>query len=256
VSTVLQVQSLAKEFVRDNIATVALRDFNLEIAEGDFVTILGRSGCGKSTMLNLLSGLTVPSSGQVLHRGKPHTGPNPEIGYLTQSDTLMPWSTVEANVRLPMHIAGVPKNKQEERAGELIHRVGLDGFEGNLPKELSGGMRRRAGLARLLATGAKTILLDEPFGALDAQLKSELQLDLSELFNSTPGLTVVFVTHDIEEAILLGDRAVVLGPLGRILTDVSIPLERPRHPVETKINPEFRRIHEHIANSLREGAKP
>src|SRR5699024_1519749 len=122
--------------------------------------------------------------------------PTPEIGYLTQSDTLMPWSTIEANVRMPMQIAGLPKDQQVDRAKELISRVGLDGFAENLPRELSGGMRRRASLARLLATGAKTVLLDEPFGALDAQLKSELQLDLSNLFSQTEDLTIVFVTHD------------------------------------------------------------
>ena len=255
-SAVLQVHSLTKEFVRDEVATIALQDFNLEIEKGTFVTILGRSGCGKSTMLNLLSGLTSPSSGEVLHEGEPHTKPTPEIGYLTQSDTLMPWSTIEANVRMPMQIAGLPKDQQVDRAKELISRVGLDGFAENLPRELSGGMRRRASLARLLATGAKTVLLDEPFGALDAQLKSELQLDLSNLFSQTEDLTIVFVTHDIEESILLGDRAVVLGPLGKILTDVSIPLSRPRHPIATKTDPEFREIHEHLSNALREGAKP
>ena len=252
-TAMLEIQSLSKEFQRDDIATIALQDFNLDIEQGTFVTILGRSGCGKSTMLNLLSGLTKPTSGNVLHKNKPHTGPSPEIGYLTQTDTLMPWSSVVKNVSMPMQIAGVPKDEQKDRALELISKVGLDGFADSLPRELSGGMRRRASLARLLASGAKTILLDEPFGALDAQLKSELQVELSGLFESGD-LTVVFVTHDIEEAILLADRVVLLGPLGSVITDVEVPLARPRHPITTKTVPEFTQLHVHLSDSLREGA--
>lgn len=252
-SSVLEVEKLTKEFQRDNTATVALRDFSLTIEQGTFVTVLGRSGCGKSTMLNLLSGLTAPTSGTVQHRGTPHNGPDPSIGYLTQSDTLMPWLTVQKNVEMPLRIAGKDKKECLETGRELLQKVGLAGFEASYPRELSGGMRRRASLARLLASGAETLLMDEPFGALDAQLKAELQKELANLWEIS-GFTVVFVTHDIEEALLLGDRVVVLGPLGKILLDEDVRIDRPRDPDTTKILPEFVEIHRKLTDALKQGA--
>lgn len=252
-ATVLEIENLTKEFQRGDTATVALRDFSLTIERGQFVTVLGRSGCGKSTMLNLLSGLTSPTAGLVRHEGTPHTGPDPSIGYLTQSDTLMPWSTVQKNVELPLRIAGKSKDESAETARKLLIKVGLEGFEDNFPRELSGGMRRRASLARLLASGANTLLMDEPFGALDAQLKSELQIELARLW-SISGFSVVFVTHDIEESLLLGDRVVVLGPLGSILLDQKVDLERPRDPDETKVHPRFVELHRKLADALKEGS--
>ncbi|KOX16286.1 ABC transporter ATP-binding protein [Nocardiopsis sp. NRRL B-16309] len=253
-SIVLEVEHLTKEFQRDDVATVALRDFNLSIEEGTFVTILGRSGCGKSTMLNLLSGLSKPTSGRVLHRGSPHSGPTPDIGYLTQTDTLMPWRSVQRNVEMPMEIAGTDKAERGARARELIATVGLAEFADSYPRELSGGMRRRASLARMLANGAETILMDEPFGALDAQLRAELQRELARLWKAT-GHTIVFVTHDIEEALMLGDRVVVLGPLGTILLDQQVDLDRPREPDETKVRPRFVELHATLASALKKGAR-
>jgi NitT/TauT family transport system ATP-binding protein len=233
VPSILEVEGLTKEFQRDDMATVALRDFNLTIEQGTFVTILGRSGCGKSTMLNLLSGLSKPTAGEVRHNGVRHTGPTPEIGYLTQSDTLMPWRTVRRNVEMPLEVAGKNKDERKEIALDLLSRVGLEGFEDSYPRELSGGMRRRASLARMLAYGADTVLMDEPFGALDAQLRHELQGELLRLYQEVSDNTVVFVTHDIDEALLLGDRVVVLGPLGRILLDQDVDIPRPRDPDTT-----------------------
>ena len=253
-SVVLEVEHLTKEFQRDDVATVALRDFNLTIESGTFVTILGRSGCGKSTMLNLLSGLSKPTAGRVLHRGSPHTGPTPDIGYLTQTDTLMPWRSVQRNVEMPMEIAGIAKDDRREKARELITMVGLTEFADNYPRELSGGMRRRASLARMLANGAETILMDEPFGALDAQLRSELQRELLRLWSVTRH-TIVFVTHDIEEALLLGDRVVVLGPLGTVLLDQEVDIDRPRDPDETKVLPRFVELHTTLSDALRKGAR-
>ncbi|GAB3043489.1 ABC transporter ATP-binding protein [Sediminivirga luteola] len=253
-TAVLEIEHLTKEFQRGDVATVALRDFSLTIEQGTFVTVLGRSGCGKSTMLNLLSGLSKPTNGRVLHRGSPHTGPTPGIGYLTQSDTLMPWRTVQRNVEMPMEIAGRPKPERQAAAAELIATVGLADFADSYPRELSGGMRRRASLARMLANGAETILMDEPFGALDAQLRSELQRELLRLWTAT-GHTIVFVTHDVEEALLLGDRVVVLGPLGAILLDQEIDLPRPRDPDETKIHPRFVELHATLVRALKEGAR-
>ncbi|OYO03471.1 ABC transporter ATP-binding protein [Enemella evansiae] len=251
--TVLEAVDLSKRFVRDGTATVALRGFDLQLAEGEFTTVLGRSGCGKSTMLNLLSGLTRPTTGEVRYEGRPHTGPTVDIGYLTQADTLMPWLDVQRNVEMPMELQRIPKQERARRAAELIDKVGLTGFEKSYPRELSGGMRRRASLARMLAGGASTLLMDEPFGALDAQLRHELQTELLELWQESRA-TVVFVTHDIEEALVLGDRVVVLGPLGRILRDVRVPLPRPRDLDDVRVDPAFLELHKDLAAALREGA--
>ncbi|MCT1655800.1 ABC transporter ATP-binding protein [Brevibacterium luteolum] len=253
-NAVLEIERLTMEFQRGDVATVALRDFNLTIQKGSFVTVLGRSGCGKSTMLNLLSGLSKPTSGRVLHNGEPHTKPTPGIGYLTQSDTLMPWRSVQRNVEMPMEVAGVSRSERREEARRLISMVGLADFSDSYPRELSGGMRRRASLARMLANGAETVLMDEPFGALDAQLRTELQRELMRLWMTT-GHTIVFVTHDVEEALILGDRVVVLGPLGTILLDQEIDLPRPRDPDETKVHPRFVELHADLIRAIREGAQ-
>ncbi|MDP4501590.1 ABC transporter ATP-binding protein [Nonomuraea turcica] len=252
--TVIKVSGLSKQFAKDDLGIVALRDFDLEIAEGGFVTVLGRSGCGKSTMLNLLAGLTTPTSGSVAYRGELISGPRTEVGYLTQSDTLMPWRDVRRNVELPLEIGGVPAERRRERAAELIAKVGLEGFERHYPRELSGGMRRRVSLARMLAGGPETLLMDEPFGALDAQLRGDLQAELLRLWEES-GQTVVFVTHDIEEALLLGDRVVVLGRVGRIVLDRPIDLPRPRDADELRVDPGFVALHRELTEALREGAR-
>ncbi|MEV0381430.1 ABC transporter ATP-binding protein [Nonomuraea sp. NPDC050643] len=252
--TVIKVGGLTKQFVKDDVGIVALRDFDLEIAEGGFVSVLGRSGCGKSTMLNLLAGLTTPTSGTITYRDAPVSGPRTEVGYLTQSDTLMPWRSVHRNVELPMEIAGVPAERRKTRTAELIAKVGLEGFERHYPRELSGGMRRRVSLARMLACDPETLLMDEPFGALDAQLRGDLQAELLRLW-ADGGQTVVFVTHDIEEALLLGDRIVVLGRVGRIVLDRPIDLPRPRDADELRVDPAFVALHRELTEALREGAR-
>ncbi|TMR97123.1 ABC transporter ATP-binding protein [Nonomuraea basaltis] len=252
--TVIEVSGLNKQFVKDDIGVVALRDFDLEIAEGTFVTVLGRSGCGKSTMLNLVAGLTTPTSGSVSYRGEPISGPRTEMGYLTQSDTLMPWRNVRRNVELPLEIGGVPAQRRRERAAELIDKVGLQGFERHYPRELSGGMRRRVSLARMLAGDPETLLMDEPFGALDAQLRGDLQAELLRLWEDS-GQTVVFVTHDIEEALLMGDRVVVLGRIGRVVLDRPVDLPRPRDADELRVDPVFVALHRELTEAVREGAR-
>jgi NitT/TauT family transport system ATP-binding protein len=253
-SVLLQAEGLSKQFAKDDTAIVALRDFSLTIEEGTFVSVLGRSGCGKSTMLNLLAGLTRPTEGDVRYRDRTLAGPDVEIGYLTQSDTLMPWRDVLRNVEMPLEIRGVPAKERKRVATELIERVGLAGFEKHYPRELSGGMRRRASLARMLAGAPGTLLMDEPFGALDAQLRTELQEELLRLWQGT-GQTVVFVTHDIEEALLLGDRVVVLGGLGRIVLDRDIGLPRPRELDALRVDPAFVALHGELAAALKEGAR-
>jgi NitT/TauT family transport system ATP-binding protein len=252
-TALLRVDGLTKQFPKDDTAVVALRDFSLEIAEGSFVTVLGRSGCGKSTMLNLLAGLTEPTAGTVRYRDAALGGPHTEIGYLTQSDTLMPWRDVRRNVELPLEIRGVAAGARRAAAAELIRRVGLAGFEKHYPRELSGGMRRRASLARMLAAEPETLLMDEPFGALDAQLRTELQAELLRLWQGS-GQTVVFVTHDIEEALLLGDRVVVLGRLGRIVLDRTVDLPRPRDVDLVRVDPEFVALHKELASALKEAS--
>jgi NitT/TauT family transport system ATP-binding protein len=189
--------------------------------------MLGRSGCGKSTILNLMAGLTKPTEGTVTYQGKTITQPNPDVGYLTQSDTLMPWRDVRHNIELPLEIRGTQKTQRHNEAQRLIDAVGLTGFERHYPRELSGGMRRRASLARLLINQPDTLLLDEPFGALDAYLRKEMQ-DL--LLSLTQGKTVVFVTHDVDEAVTLAGRVITLGERGTIVTDVRNDLPRPRDP--------------------------
>jgi NitT/TauT family transport system ATP-binding protein len=224
---VIEARDLGKSFLKDDRYIVALSNFSLTVQTGSFVCMLGRSGCGKSTILNLMAGLTKPTEGTVTYQGKTITRPNPDVGYLTQSDTLMPWRDVRHNIELPLEIRGTGKTKRHNNAQRLIDAVGLTGFERHYPRQLSGGMRRRASLARLLINQPDTLLLDEPFGALDAYLRKEMQ-DL--LLSLTQGKTVVFVTHDVDEAVALADRVITLGERGTIVTDVRNDLPRPRDP--------------------------
>jgi NitT/TauT family transport system ATP-binding protein len=224
---VIEARDLGKSFLKDDRYILALRSFSLTVQTGSFVCMLGRSGCGKSTILNLMAGLTKPTEGTVTYHGKTITRPNPDVGYLTQSDTLMPWRDVRHNIELPLEIRGTAKSERQNNAQRLIDAVGLTGFERHYPRELSGGMRRRASLARLLINQPDTLLLDEPFAALDAYLRKEMQ-DL--LLSLTQGKTVVFVTHDVDEAVTLADRVVTLGEQGTIVTDVRNDLPRPRDP--------------------------
>jgi NitT/TauT family transport system ATP-binding protein len=250
VTALLTADVVTKQFAKGDEAIVALRELSVSIAEGSFVTMLGRSGCGKSTLLNMLAGLTSPSAGEIRYRDSPLTGPDTQIGYLTQHDTLMPWRDVLRNVEMPLEIQGVDRAKRRDVATDLVQRVGLAGFEKHYPRELSGGMRRRASLARMLAGDPETLLMDEPFGALDAQLRTELQLELLRLWQGS-GQTVVFVTHDIEEALLMGDRVVVLGRVGRILLDREIGLARPRSADDLRVDPEYVALHKELSAALK-----
>jgi NitT/TauT family transport system ATP-binding protein len=249
-NTVLELKAVGKRFVKDDRAIVALDGLDLTIAEGTFVTLLGRSGCGKSTILNMVAGLSPPTSGEIRYRGEAVTSPLRELGYLTQRDTLMPWRDLRRNVEMPLEIRGVERSRRRRRAEELLSGVSLTGFERHYPHELSGGMLRRACLARMLIGEPETLLLDEPFGALDAQLRGELQVELLRLWTGT-GRTVVFVTHDLEEAILLGDRVVVLGRGGRVVLDERIRLPRPRDAEKVRLEPEFLAIHRRLSTALR-----
>src|SRR5579884_3552579 len=208
-AVIIRAEQLKKTFIRDDRENVVLNDLNMEIEQGSFVTLVGPSGCGKSTFLNIAAGLLPATAGRVYYKDSPMVSPRLEVGYLTQKETLMPWRNIEHNIEMPLEIRGVKKEMRRRAASELIQRVGLKGFEKHYPHELSGGMLRRASLARMLVTNPETLLLDEPFSALDAQLRLEMQDELLDLCSGS-GRTVLFVTHDLEEAIVLGDRVVVL----------------------------------------------
>lgn len=230
---------------------LALDGVSFAVAEGEFLAIVGPSGCGKSTLLRLLGGLLRPISGEVCFRGQPHTAPRREIGFVFQRANLMPWRTVLDNIALPLEIDGLPKAEREALAHQQIALVGLEGFADAYPRQLSGGMQQRVGLARALAVNPEILLMDEPFGALDAQTRRLLQEDLLALLQPAPH-TVVFVTHSVEEAVLLADRVVVLTPRpGRVRDIVTIDLPRPRPP-DVNLLPRFSELTARLWRELKE----
>jgi NitT/TauT family transport system ATP-binding protein len=207
---------------------LAVCDVNLAIAPGEFITFLGPSGCGKSTVLNMLAGLERPSSGSVRHGERPITGINTNVGYVTQDDSLLPWRTLLQNVQLPLELRGVPARERTERGRLLLRQVGLSGFEEFYPAQLSGGMRKRGAIVRTLVADDPCLLMDEPFGPLDAQTRLLLQDELLRLWQGT-GKTIVFVTHDLVEAITLSDRIVVFTSApGTVKSVHSVRIDRPR----------------------------
>lgn len=248
-NTIIRTEQLSKSFVRGDQEITVLNRLNLEIEQGSFVVIVGPSGCGKSTLLNIIAGLLPATSGQVFYKESLVSSPHLKVGYLTQKETLMPWRSVASNVEMPLEIRGIKKELRHHIASDLIQKVGLRGFEKHYPHELSGGMLRRVSLARMLSSDPETLLMDEPFGALDAQLRLELQGELLKLWFGS-GKSFLFITHDIEEAIVLGDRVVVLGSGGRIVLDEGINLPRPRDVAKIRFQPEFIQIHHHLWNAL------
>jgi NitT/TauT family transport system ATP-binding protein len=187
-----------------------LRDIDLVVDEREFLAIVGPSGCGKSTLLHLIAGFISPTCGQILIGSRPVRGPGPDRGIVFQDPALLPWRTVKGNVLLPLEERGVPPKQRQARARRLIDRVGLHGFEDFYPKHLSGGMRQRVAIARTLALDPQVLLMDEPFGALDAQTRIVMQQDLLEIWKDQRK-TVVFVTHDVREAVYLADRVAVMS---------------------------------------------
>jgi ABC-type nitrate/sulfonate/bicarbonate transport system ATPase subunit len=206
----------------------ALSPVSFALGEGSFVSVIGPSGCGKSTLFNVIAGLQKPSGGAVSIDGEESTGMIGRVGYMMQKDLLLPWRTVIDNVILGMEITGVPRQRAREIARPLLARYGLGGFEESYPRQLSGGMRQRAGLLRTLLLDSDIVLLDEPFGALDAQTKGTMQEWLLQLWGDFRK-TVVFITHDVEEAIYLADEVLVMSARpGRIVDRIAVPLPRPR----------------------------
>lgn len=230
----------------------ALSDFNLTVQEGEIVTVVGPSGCGKSTLLNLLARLEAPDHGELRYRGQPSGRAEVKIGYVTQSDTLFPWRTLAANVEYPLEIRGVGLDERRAKASAMLARVGLSGFEDYLPYQLSGGMRQRGNIVRALVYGPDIVLMDEPFGALDAQTRILLQGQLQTLC-AEECKTVVFITHDLQEAISLGDKiAVMTARPGRVKLLREVGMERPRDLDRIHENSRFQELLSECWDSLRE----
>jgi len=230
------IDSVSKVFDGDGRRMVALQDISLEIPHGQFVCLLGPSGCGKSTLLNAVAGFAPPTTGRVLADGVPVAGPGPERGMVFQEYALFPWMTVEQNVGFGLEIKGMPRAQIQARVGELLKLLSLEDFAKRYPKDLSGGMRQRVAIARVLALDSPILLMDEPFGALDALTRRNLQDELLRLWAELKK-TVIFVTHSIEEAIYLADRIVVMTYRpGTIKRDILVDLPRLRDPAAPEFN--------------------
>jgi len=223
------LEALAKVYeTRSGDMVAALSPTTLDIAPGQFVAIVGPSGCGKSTLLSLVAGLQPPTQGRVAIDGSEVRKPHPKAGIVFQSDLLLYWRSVLDNVLLPVEVKGWNRDAHRERALGLLQQVGLDGFAAKYPGELSGGMRQRVAICRALIQDPELLLMDEPFGALDALTREQMIIDLQAMWHAV-GNTVVFITHSIDEAVFLADRVLVMSPRpGRIERDMPIALERPR----------------------------
>jgi NitT/TauT family transport system ATP-binding protein len=233
----IDIEGLSKRFdTARRTSHLALGALSLDVAAGEFVSVLGPSGCGKSTLLYIVGGFVTPSSGAVRVGGKPVTGPGPDRGPVFQEFALFPWKSVLGNVMYGLLERGAPRKIAEERARRLLAMVHLEGYENFYPKELSGGMKQRVAIARTLAYGPSILLMDEPFGALDAHTRTGMQMELLDIWERDRK-TVLFVTHSVEEAVFLSDRVVVLtrSP-GRIKQIISIDLPRPRRRAELLVD--------------------
>jgi len=237
----------------DGRTYTAVEKASLDVADGEFVAIVGPTGCGKSTLLNVAAGLLRPVAGEARIFGAPLAGLNADAGYLFQADALFPWKTAIDNVAIGLEIAGTPRDDALTRAQGWLDTVGLGGFAGRYPHMLSGGQRKRVGLAQVLIRDPKILLMDEPFGPLDAQTRQIMGNLLLDLW-SKHRKAVLFVTHDLEEAIALADRVVIMsaGPSARIIGDWRVALPRPRDIFEIRLTHEFHALHREIWSVLRE----
>jgi NitT/TauT family transport system ATP-binding protein len=237
----------------ENRLYTAVKDARLAVAPGEFVAIVGPTGCGKSTLLNVAAGLLRPASGSVRIFDSPLVGLNRDAGYLFQADALFPWKTAIDNVAIGLEIEGVPRVEALQRAQGWLASVGLSAFSNRYPHMLSGGQRKRVGLAQVLIRDPKILLMDEPFGPLDAQTRQIMGNLLLQLW-SADRKAVLFVTHDLEEAIALADRVVIMsaGPAARIIGDWRVALERPRDIMEVRLDKEFHALHREIWHVLKD----
>ncbi|MBB3458431.1 NitT/TauT family transport system ATP-binding protein [Rhizobium sp. BK313] len=245
-TTKISFQNVSKSFeLTGQNAFVALQNLNLDIEDGEFITVVGPSGCGKSTAMNIAAGLTAPSSGQVVVDDVAVRGPGPERGVIFQQYALFPWLTVRENVEFGLKIAGLPKEERRKIADHFIALVGLTDFSGSLPKTLSGGMKQRCAIARAYAVNPKILLMDEPFGALDALTRVQLQDQLLTMW-SKERRTVMFITHDVDEAVYLASRVVVMAARpGRLYKIIPVDLPFPRTE-EMRLSPEFAELRNQV----------
>ncbi len=224
----LSVRNLGKQFPTPRGITTALESVSFDVHQRELMCVIGPSGCGKSTLVRILAGLETPTSGEVLVGGSPVTGPGPDRGMVFQSYTLFPWLTVKENVMFGRRVSGRPALFAESEAREWIELVGLSKFENSYPHQLSGGMKQRVAIARALANQPRVLFMDEPFGALDAQTRANMQAYLLEIWKNVD-ITIVFITHDLDEAVFLSDRILVLDANpGRVRKLVEVPVSRPR----------------------------
>lgn len=250
----IRFEGLSKHFGDGDTGVLALKDIDFSIEEGSFVTIVGPSGCGKSTLLRILAGLLDYSTGRVLLDGQPIRGTRRDVGVVFQGSILLPWRSILENVMLPAEVLGLPMKPARERAMELLHMVRLDGFEHKLPRQLSGGMQQRASIARALLHDPKFLLMDEPFGALDAMTRERMNEELQRIWMES-GKTVVLITHSIPEAVFLGDKVFVMSPRpGTLERVLPIDLPRPRsmdvmsHPAFAAASASIRERFSHAAS--------
>ncbi len=248
----LAIERVSRTFpgVRGGAHTHALQETSLEVGDSEFIAILGPSGCGKSTLLRIVAGLDAATTGRVLLDGEAVSRPGPDRGMVFQSYTLFPWLTVRENIGFGLREKGVAEGERAGIVAEYVRRVGLEGFEGHYPKQLSGGMQQRTALARALANDPRILLLDEPFGALDHQTRSLMQELLLQVWEADRK-TVLFVTHDIDEAIFMANRVAVFSARpGRIKCDVPIELDHPRH-YTVKTTPRFAAYKAQLTEEIR-----
>ncbi|MBS6645616.1 MAG: ABC transporter ATP-binding protein [Clostridiaceae bacterium] len=245
----IEISGVTKSFEKKDGSFLALDEVNLTVDKNEFICVVGPSGCGKTTLMNIIAGLYPPSTGTVHVRGELVTGPGKGKGVVFQQYALYPWLTVEKNVEFGLKMKGVPKEKRREIAGKYIRIVGLEKFASSFPKELSGGMKQRVAIARAYATNPEVLLMDEPFGALDAQTRAQLQENLLNTWQQEKK-TCFFITHDVEEAVLLSTKIIIMsaGP-GRIREIVDVHLPYPRNQ-ETKLTPEFNEMKNSIWNKV------
>lgn len=231
----------------------AIENVSFEVGEGEFVAIVGPTGCGKSTLLSVVAGLLPPTAGEVQTFTEPTKGLNPWVGYLFQQDALLPWKTALDNVAVGLIFRRVPIQQARQQAREWLAKIGLKGFENHYPHQLSGGMKKRVGLAQILILNPKILLMDEPFSALDIQTRNLMENELLRLWQEDQK-SVLFVTHDLEEAIALADRVIVFsaGPASKPIGEFIIPLSRPRDVTEIRLTDKFLKIHREIWHILRD----
>ncbi|MGW4241446.1 ABC transporter ATP-binding protein [Nocardia sp. NPDC004722] len=249
----IELRGATKRFPGNNGGIhTAVRDLNFTVAAGEFVAVVGPTGCGKSTTLSLVSGLEPASAGRTLVRGTDVRGIPDGVGYMFQQDAVLPWKSVLENVALGPKFRGVPKGAAREQAARWVRTVGLAGFENYYPHQLSGGMRKRVALAQTLVNDPEIILMDEPFSALDVQTRQLMQDELLRVWSGT-NAAVIFVTHDLEEAIALADRVVVMtASPATVCGDFKVTLDRPRNVEEVRLTEEFRDLYKEIWETLRD----